>query len=402
MVEDHRMHPLTRPSRSWLILVLTLAVGSSASCAPDPEVSAAAEAPAAPPARGLPLQRLKLPPGFTIDVWASDVPNARSLAMSSSGIVFVGSREGDKVTALRDADGDGHAEQRRVVASGLKTPNGVAFREGSLYVAEIPRILRFDSIDRIFEAGFTLPAPVIVNDKYPSEGWHGWKFIAFGPDGLLYVPVGAPCNTCEPVEPFASLTRLKPDGTAREIVARGIRNTVGFDWHPVTKELWFTDNGADDMGDEVPNCELNRVREKGLHFGFPYCHQGDVLDPEYGTGKTCASYEPPAWKMGPHHAPLGMRFYTGSMFPQRYRNAALIAEHGSWNRSKPAGYRVTAVFLDASGTKAVSAEPLVEGFLADDGKAWGRPVDVLMLPDGSLLISDDRAEAIYRLSSSAP
>lgn len=381
------------------MLVVALA-GTGCATAPATSTGASgASGPAAMPPlpETLPLSRLKLPPGFVIETWAAGVDGARSLALGPSGIVFVGSRKGDKVMALLDADGDGRADERRVVASGLKSPNGVAVKDGALYVAEISRILRFPAIDRIFDAEPKMPPPATVTADYPTDGWHGWKFIAFGPDGLLYVPVGAPCNVCAPAEPFASITRIKPDGTGREIVARGIRNSVGFDWHPVTKELWFTDNGADYMGDDLPSCELNRVSAGDLHFGFPYCHQGDVLDAEYGKGKSCADYVPPAWKVGPHLAPLGMRFYTGAMFPERYRNQAIIAEHGSWNRTTPIGYRVVVVFLDAEGKRALSEEPLVEGFLGSDGP-FGRPVDVLVLPDGSLLISDDHAGAIYRLT----
>ncbi|HLP16598.1 MAG TPA: sorbosone dehydrogenase family protein [Bacteroidota bacterium] len=342
----------------------------------------------------LPLDKIKLPHGFHIAMYA-EVPNARSLTLGSKGTVFVGSRSDDHVYAVIDANKDGKAEKVYPIGKGLNTPNGVAFYHGSLYVAEISRILRFDDIENRFS---NPPAPVVVTDSYPTEKSHGWKFIAFGPDGKLYVPVGAPCNVCDEKDPiYASITRLNPNGTEREIYARGIRNTVGFDWHPQTKELWFTDNGRDMMGDDVPDDELNCAPKKGLHFGFPYIHQGDVFDPEYGQGKKLSDYVAPVQNLGPHVAALGMRFYTGTMFPAEYRNQILIAEHGSWNRSTPIGYRLTCVKL--KGNTAVSYAPFAEGWL-DGRRAWGRPVDVLVMPDGALLVSDDQAGVIYRITYS--
>jgi glucose/arabinose dehydrogenase len=341
---------------------------------------------------GLPLDRIHLPEGFHIDLYAYPVPGARSLARSSSGTVYVGTRE-DRVYAVRDRDGDHRAEEILVVASGLHSPNGVAIREGSLYVAEISRVLRFDAIDAKLPHP---PTPVVVKNAFPSNEHHGWKFIAFGPDGKLYVPVGAPCNVCLSANPvYAALHRMNPDGTGLELYASGIRNTVGFDWHPVTHELWFTDNGRDFLGDDAPPDELDRAPGPGLHFGFPFCHGGDIADPEYGEGHPCSGYTPPVQKLGPHVAALGMRFYTGSMFPESYRGQIFIAEHGSWNRSTRIGYRVSLVRLE--GDHAVSYEPFAQGWLSN-GSVWGRPVDVLVMPDGALLVSDDHAGAIYRIS----
>lgn len=340
----------------------------------------------------LPLDQIKLPAGFQIAVYAGDVPGARSMALGSSGTLFVGSRTQGNVYAIVDRDKDQHADAVHTIARGLNTPNGVAFRDGSLYVAEVSRVLRFDDIEARLE---NPPAAAVVNAGFPADRHHGWKFIAFGPDGLLYVPVGAPCNICEPNAPYASITRMKPDGTAVEVYASGIRNTVGFDWHPVTKDLWFTDNGRDMMGDDVPPDELNYAPKKGMNFGYPYCHGGDVPDPEYGKKRTCAEFTPPAQKLGPHVAAIGMRFYTGKMFPAEYQQQIFIVEHGSWNRSTPLGYRVMLVRLQ--GNKSVKYEVFAEGWL-QDAKAWGRPADVLVMPDGALLVSDDRAGVIYRIS----
>lgn len=344
----------------------------------------------AAPAKGpLPVERLKLPPGFRIEVFAR-VPNARSMTLGAKGTLFVGNRGGGKVYAV-EHDGT-RATAVRVLASGLEMPNGVAFRDGSLYVAEISRILRFD---RIEERLTDPPKPVVVNDDLPDRRAHGWKFLAFGPDGLLYVPIGAPCNICEIEDPFAAITRMKPDGSGFEIVARGVRNTVGFDWNPATKELWFTDNGRDMLGDDVPPDELNRAPKPGMHFGYPFCHGAGLRDPEYNAGRDCASFTPPVAQIPAHNAALGMRFYRGAMFPAEWKGRVFVAEHGSWNRSTPSGYRVSVFTLD--GPRVVRQETFLEGFLAG-GEAWGRPVDVQELPDGSLLVSDDAAGAIYRVT----
>lgn len=338
---------------------------------------------------------ITLPDGFGIDYFASDVPGARSLTRSPSGIVYVGTRREGNVYAVVDADGDQRAERVATIASGLRMPNGVAWRGGSLYVAEISRILRYDGIDDRLDDP---PAPVVIRDDFPTEQAHGWKFIAFGPDGYLYVPVGVPCNICEPPAPiFGTITRMAADGSSREVIARGVRNSVGFDWQPGTGTLWFTDNGRDWMGDDRPPEELNRLGGVGQHFGFPYCHGADIVDPEFGRGRSCAEFIAPARELGPHVAALGMRFYTGTMFPERRRGGIFIAEHGSWNRAVPIGYRVT--FVGVEGDQATSYEIFAQGWLnARSGQAWGRPVDVLVMPDGALLVSDDRAGAIYRVS----
>ncbi len=361
------------------------------SCRPAdrPDTSRDQEAPAL--ATTDPLDRITLPPGFRIAVYADDVPNARSMTLSPSGILFVGSKEAGKVYALRDTDGDMKADKQWVLASGLNQPNGVAYRDGDLYVAEISRVLRFPDIDQHLDA----PRQEVVVDDYPTKTHHGWKYIAFGPDGKLYVPVGAPCNICESEdEIFATITRLDPATGNREIVHRGIRNTVGFTWHPETKEMWFTDNGGDWLGDDLPACELNHAPRDGMNFGYPYCHQGDYPDPKLGGKRTCAEFTPPAQKLGAHVAPLGLEFSTGNMFPAEYRQNVFIAEHGSWNRNEPVGYRITRVTLE--GDRATGYTPFAEGWL-QDGKAWGRPVDIEWLPDGSMLVSDDLGGKIFRI-----
>ena len=350
----------------------------------------------APGSRDLPLARIRLQPGFTISLYAGDVPGARSLALGDRGTLFVGTRDPGVVYALRDRDGDGTSDETRVIARGLDQPNGVAFRDGSLYVAEVSRVIRFDRIEESLGAP---PRPVVVNADFPKDRHHGWKFIRFGPDGMLYVPVGAPCNVCEsPDGRHAAILRLRPDGTGLEVFARGVRNTVGFDWHPGTGELWFTDNGRDLLGDDTPPDELNRAPRPGSHFGFPYLHGTSVRDPRYGSGRDLSRFTLPEIELGPHVAALGMRFYTGTAFPAEYRGQVFIAEHGSWNRSTPIGYRISLVRLRDG--RAVSYETFAEGWLQGD-TAWGRPVDVLVHPDGSLLVSDDRAGAIYRISFTA-
>ncbi|MCC6211257.1 MAG: PQQ-dependent sugar dehydrogenase [Burkholderiales bacterium] len=335
-------------------------------------------------AQALPLESIQLPPGFRIELYAR-VPNARSLARGEQGTLFVGSRSGGAVHAVTR---DGKVVK---VAEGFAMPNGVAVREGALYVAEVNRILRFDDIEKNLHSP---PRPQVVYDRLPRDAHHGWKFIRFGPDGRLYIPIGAPCNICDR-EGYALIGRLNVQTKEFQIYAKGVRNTVGFDWHPQTRELWFTDNGRDWLGDELPADELNRAPRAGLHFGFPYCHQGDLPDPEFARGRKCAEFEPPARNLGPHVAALGMRFYTGTMFPAEYRNQIFIAEQGSWNRSKKIGYRVTLVRLDTAG-RVLSYQPFAQGWLQGES-AWGRPIDLEVLPDGSLLVSDEYAGAIYRI-----
>jgi glucose/arabinose dehydrogenase len=341
------------------------------------------------------LEAIRLPEGFRISVYADSVPGARSMTRGPEGVLFVGSRDIGRVYALVDGDRDNRVDSIHIIAEGLRMPNGVAYRDGALYVAEISRVLRYDDIAVNLSDP---PSPVVVNDSFPDDKWHGWKFIGFGPDGRLYVPVGAPCNVClREDERYASIMRMNADGTGLEVFAHGVRNTVGFDWHPLTGELWFTDNGRDWMGDNRPPDELNRAPEPELHFGFPFCHGDSVVDPKYGEESVCRRHTPPALELGPHVAALGMRFYTGEMFPEQYRNQIFIAEHGSWNRSEKIGYRVILVRLD--GTRAVGSTPFAEGWLQGE-EAWGRPVDVEVMPDGALLVSDDRAGAIYRIAYS--
>jgi glucose/arabinose dehydrogenase len=338
------------------------------------------------------LGEIALPPGFRIAVYA-EVPGARSMALGEKGTLFVGTRGAGKVYAVLPGAAPEGKHRVVTIAGGLDSPNGVAFRNGALYVAEIGRVLRFDGIESALEAP---PQPVVVNDGFPKDGHHGWKFIRFGPDGLVYVPVGAPCNVCERDDPrYAAILRVAPDGGTPEVFASGVRNTVGFDWNPETKELWFTDNGRDMMGDDLPPDELNRAPRKGLHFGFPYRHGRSVDDPEFGSRAAKRTFVPPELELPAHVASLGMRFYTGAMFPPEYRNRIFIAEHGSWNRSTPVGYRITTVRLE--GNRAAGYDVFARGWLYG-GVAWGRPVDLQEMPDGSLLVSDDKAGLIYRIS----
>lgn len=334
----------------------------------------------------------RVPEGFAIEVLVADVPFARAMTWGERGTLFIGSLRGDVVYAVSDALA---APQVRVLADGLKMPNGVAFRDGDLFVAESQRILRFADAESV--SGKMAVPQVVVADLPYKSAQHAWKYLAFGPDGRLYVPVGAPCNVCEEAD-FARILSMRADGSDRKVVARGVRNSVGFDWHPETGEFWFTDNGRDMLGDEVPPCELNRVASAGQDFGFPYCHGGDIVDPEFGSAGRCDDAVAPVQRLAPHSAPLGMRFYTGNMFPADYRGDIFIAEHGSWNRSKAAGktgYRVTRIRLD--GNRAVSYEPFMEGFL-DGDEVLGRPVDILLAPDGSMLVSDDKRGVVYRIS----
>ena len=338
------------------------------------------------------LSFIELPAGFSIEYYSDNVPGARSMAYAEKeNVLFVGTRGEGRVYALKDNDGDMKADEKYLIASGLSSPNGVALRNGDLYVAEIDRVIKFPGILSNYMSS---PSFEIVNNNFPSDASHGWKYIAFGPDDKLYVPVGAPCNVClRENEIYASITRMNPDGSGFEVFAEGIRNTVGFDWHPETGVLWFTDNGRDWLGDNRPPDELNRAPEKGMHFGFPFCHGGDIADPDF-TGRNCDEFIPPAQKLGPHVAALGMKFYTGNMFPAEYKNQIFIAEHGSWNRDEKIGYRVMLVRL--SGENAVSYESFAEGWLQGENVS-GRPVDVEILPDGSILVSDDYAGAVYRI-----
>lgn len=345
------------------------------------------------PADKLPLAKLHVPEGFKIEVYASGVGNARSMRLGDKGTLFVGSRVLDKVYAVTQADGKTTV---KVIASGLHRPNGVAFHDGSLYVAELSKIWRFDDIEANLDHP---PKPVLIYDDLPKDEAHGWKFISIGPDNKLYVPVGSPGNITLPPPTHAQLRRMDLDGKNVEIVATGIRNTVGFDWNPITKDLYFTNNGRDWVSEDIPNDTLHRVAAgttKAPNFGFPYCHQGNFTDPEYGWGHSCDDFDKPIALMGPHVATLGMRFYTGDMFPASYKNAIFVARHGSWNRSKKLGGDIVVVKLKPDGSVA-SVEPFLTGFL-ENNKYVGRPVDVQMMKDGSLLVSDDWNGAIYRVT----
>lgn len=347
-------------------------------------------------ANDLPLEKLSLPRGFDIEVYVDDVPGARQMALGDGGTLFVGTRDAGEVYAVRDTDGDGRPDTRQVIASDLYLPSGVAWRDGDLYVAEVDKIHRYPDIEMQLAGGGELESGIFL-DGLPDARRHGWKYIDFGPDGHLYVPVGAPCNVCDEPLPYTTLLKVDAGGGGYEVYARGIRNTVGFDWEPGTDVLWFTDNGRDMLGDNRPDCELNRAPEPGMHFGYPYIHAGDLPDPEFGEGRDPGDYVAPAAKLGPHVAPLGALFYEGEAFPEGYRHL-FIAEHGSWNRSEKIGYRVKMAVVEEGEVTAY--KPFISGWLENDESVWGRPVAFLALDDGSLLLSDDYAGVIYRISYS--
>jgi glucose/arabinose dehydrogenase len=380
------MNPSIRLTRQILPVVVALAVPAFGQQKPLPPLQ---------------LEKVSLPPGFQIALYAEGLPSARQMALASDGTVFVGSfgffsgnPKIGNVYAVRDTNKDGRAEEVKTILTGLNMPNGVAFRNGALYVGEQHRIVRYDNILSSLD---TPSKPVVLADlpTDPTTTNHSWKYLEFGPDGKLYVPVGGPCNVCDKGDPWATIQRMNPDGSGREVYARGVRNSVGMAFDPVGGGLWFTDNGRDMLGDNLPSDELNQATEAGQHFGFPYCHQGDVLDPEFGKGRSCADYRPPMVKMGPHVAAIGMTFYTGSMFPAQYKNQIFVAEHGSWNRTTPLGYRVAVVRVQDG--KSSGQEVFAGGFY-DGNTVMGRPVDLLELVDGSLLVSDDVRGAIYRIT----
>lgn len=351
-------------------------------------------------AAGLPINLIQLPSGFHLSVLTQGVPSAREMALGGmhdgKQIVYVASGEAGSLYALElGASGT----KVYTLAHNLEIPLGVAYRDGALYASAVSRILRFDDIDAQLSKP---PVPKVITDRLPPEHHHGGRFLGFSPDGWLYVPVGAPCNVCEPdVSRYANLERMRPDGSQTEIVARGIRNSVGFDWSPIDGSLWFTDNGRDMMGDDMPSDELNHASRVGMNFGFPYCHQGDTPDPDFGVKHPCSEFTAPIVKLGAHVAALGMRFYTGQMFPPAYHNAIFIAEHGSWNRTKKSGYRIAWIQMSPSG-EVQGSGIFAQGWLQIDPdgreRVWGRPADVLVMPDGALLVSDDEAGAIYRIS----
>lgn len=338
------------------------------------------------------LSQLKLPPGFEIHLFAEQVTNARQLALGDHGTVFAGSRKAGLVHAVVDRDGDNFAEHVYVIDKDLSMPSGVEFRFGSLYVGAVDRILRYDDIESWLDQP---PEPDIVTEGFPDKTHHGWKYLRFGPDSQLYVPVGAPCNICDE-RGFAQIRRMLADGSGMEVFAEGVRNSVGLTFHPATGELWFTDNGRDLMTDDLPGDELNHAPKAGMHFGYPYCHQGDTPDPDFGEGKSCADYSPPALVLGAHVAALGLKFYSGSMFPESYVNQLFIAQHGSWNRTEKSGYNILLVKFDNDGN-ITGSEVFASGWLQGQDN-WGRPNDILQMPDGSLLVSDDQMGVIYRIT----
>jgi glucose/arabinose dehydrogenase len=361
--------------------------------------AAAKLAPVAPPplpaaVDKLPTAKLKVPAGFNIEVYAAGMANARSLALGDKGTVFVGSRLLDKVYAIVDKDGK---RTVKVLASGLYRPNGVAFKNGTLYIAELSKVSKIDKVEDNLD---NPPKPTVIYDNLPKDEAHGWKFIAIGPDNKLYVEVGQPGNNVLHDDAHGQIRRMNLDGTGAEVYAFGVRHSVGFDWNPENKQMYFTDNGRDWMSEDVPEDELNRVTKVGEHFGAPYCLQGNIPDPEFGWGHSCSEFTPPVGLMGPHSASLGMRFYTGSMFPKSYKNAIIVARHGSWNRSKKFGGDVVVVKLNKDGT-VKSKEPLITGFL-ENNSYIGRPVDVMQMKDGSLLVSDDWNGAVYRITYGKP
>ena len=370
--------------------------GMPASMATSPLAPHATPMTVTPPEK-IPVDKIKVPAGFKVELWAHGMPGARMMARGPKGTIFVGTRAIGRVYAISEKEGK---REHRIVAQGLTQPNGVAVRDGSLYVAAINKVLRYDDIEDRLD---NVPEPVDLTEafKLPPDQHHGWKFLAFGPDGKLYVPIGAPCNVCE-INPgtHGQIRRYNPDGSGMEIVARGVRNSVGFDFHPVTKELWFTDNGRDWMGDDGPQEELNRVPAEsvGANFGYPYCHARGIADQDIKRPNPCAGVVRPAALLGPHAAALGLRFYTGDMFPAAYKNSAFIARRGSWNRAQKFGYDV--VVAKPAGDSA-TVKPFMTGFLdSKDNTYWGRPVDVLQMQDGSLLVSDEHNGAIYRVSYS--
>jgi len=347
--------------------------------------------PIAAPIDKLPINKLTLPKGFNIEVYAGGLTNARSLRVDDKGNVYVSTRTIDKVYAVTDKNGK---KEVKTLATGLNSPNGIALHNGTLYIAEINKISKIDNIaDQLDNP----PKPTVIYDDLPSDAPHGWKFLTVGPDNRLYFNVGAPCNICMPSEKHAQIRSIKLDGSDPQVVARGIRQIVGMDWHPTLKQLYFTENQRDWLSEDQPNDKLNRMTQPGKdNFGFPYCGGGDIPDPQFGWGHSCDEFTKPIAQLGPHSAPLGMRFYTGKMFPVQYRNAVFIARHGSWNKSKKLGGDVIVAHLNPDGT-VKSFEPFISGFIVDNNYV-GRPVDMEWLKDGSMLLSDDYNGAVYRIT----
>jgi glucose/arabinose dehydrogenase len=350
------------------------------------------------PASEIPVDKIKLPRGFKAELWASGMPGARAMAVSEDGKkVYLGTRVIGRVYEVSD---DGSKRTVRVVVDKLTQPAGVAVNKGSLYVFAIDKVLRFDNI-----ASSPNAQPVDLTKAFdlPPEQHHNWKYVAFGPDGKLYVPFGAPCNICEPPsKEYAQIRRYNPDGSGKEVIATGVRNSVGFDWHPKTKELWFTDHGRDWAGDSGPQDELNKISKPGGNYGFPYCHANGIVDPDIKKADACKGVTRPVALMGPHAAVMGVKFYTGKMFPSEYQNTMFVVRKGSWNRSKPFGFDVVNVRVDGEGKASIKtfAGGFQEG--GEGYKFWGRPAYVHQMPDGALLLSDEQNGAIYRISYSKP
>jgi glucose/arabinose dehydrogenase len=343
----------------------------------------------------LPLAKLKAPRGFKIELYAAGIDNARTLRLGDKDTVFVSSRVRDKVYAIVERGG---RREVKVVASGLYRPNGLAFHNGTLYIAELSQISKIDNIEDVLDDP---PKPTVIYSNLPKDETHGWRYLAVGPDNKLYVSVGAPCNNCLPPEQYGQIRRINPDGSGAEVVARGIRHSVGFDWHPQTRQLYFSENSRDWWSEDIPEDKLNRVTQPGKDdFGFPYCHQGNLADSEFGWGRACDDFVKPLALLGPHSAVLGMRFYNGTMFPTDYRGNILIARHGSWNRTTKSGGDILHVKLNRDGTVRAT-EPFITGFI-ENNNFLGRPADVLVMKDGALLISDDHNGAVYRVSFSGP
>jgi glucose/arabinose dehydrogenase len=344
------------------------------------------------PPSEIPVDKLRVPKGFQVELWAHGMPGVRMMTRGSQGTIWAGTRVIGRVYEIKDKGGE---RTHRVLAEKLTQPNGVAFQGGNLYVMAINRVFRYDGIE---DNPNVKPVELTAQFKLPPEAHHNWKFIAFGPDSRLYVQIGAPCNICEPTEEYAQIRRYVADGSNMEVVARGVRNTVGFDFHPQTGELWFTDNGRDWQAENGPDDELNRLSKPGQFFGFPYCHANGIPDIDIKKKDPCKGVTLPVALMGPHAGALGMRFYSGTMFPKEYQNSIFVARRGSWNRSQLFGFDVANVRANADGKNA-KVTPFMTGFMDPKANAfWGRPVDVLQLPDGSMLVSDEQNGAIYRVS----
>jgi glucose/arabinose dehydrogenase len=389
----------------FALFVGTLAVAGTAVAQPQawqqgmrPEQASSALAPlpgklTVTPAADIPLDKLKMPAGFKAELWATGLPGARAIAEGDNGKFYVGTRGIGRVYEITDA---GSARTTRVLIDKLPQPSGVAFKDGNLYVATIDKVLRFDGVSSKPDVQ---PVDLTAAFKLPAgHNHHNWKYLRFGPDGKLYMPFGAPCNICEVSDDFANIVRYNPDGSGRELVATGVRNSHGLDWHPVTKELWFTSHGRDWLGDDSPHDILGRVSGSGQKFGFPFCHEGTIADPDVKKPDACAGVQKPVALLGPHAAAMGVQFYTGSMFPAEYRNVALVARKGSWNRTQKIGYDIVAIRSAADGSGA-KMEPFITGFMDPATQQyWGRPTFFHQMKDGSLLIADEQTGAIYRIS----